>query len=119
MEELYIELSARSPLAIRSDHAPGGAATAGYISGTTFIGALAAAHRLLRPHDTGDFERWFLSQQILYPNLYPASSSIPVYKNEETFPSIHCQRRRRVANVTRDFSFLKTQTMTRTVYVTG
>jgi CRISPR-associated protein Csx10 len=98
MEELYIELSALSPLAIRSDHAPSGAATAGYISSTTFIGALAAAHRLLRPHDTGDFERWFLSEQILYPNLYPASfadtglqdQNSPVYPVPRTAQS--CKR---------------------------
>src|SRR5260221_6630577 len=98
MEELYIELNALSPLAIRADHAPGGAATAGYISGTTFIGALAAAHRLLRPHDTSEFERWFLSEQILYSNLYPASfadtglqdRNLPVYPLPRTAQS--CKR---------------------------
>jgi CRISPR-associated protein Csx10 len=98
MEELYIQLNALSPLAIRSDHAPGGAATAGYISGTTFVGALAAAHRLLRPHDTSQFERWFLSEQILYPDLYPASfadpglqdRNLPVYPLPRTAQS--CKR---------------------------
>lgn len=98
MEELYIEINALSPLAIRSDHAPGGAATTSYISGTTFIGALAAAHRLLRPHDTSEFERCFLNEQILYSNLYPASfddpglqdRNLPVYPLPRTAQS--CKR---------------------------
>ncbi len=72
MRELYIRLSAVSPLAIRSDHSPGGVSAANYIPGTTFAGALAAVHRLLRSEKTSEFEQWFLSGQILYPNLYPA-----------------------------------------------
>src|ERR1051326_169218 len=98
MEELYIEINALSPLAIRADHAPGGTATANYISGTTLMGALAAAHRFLRSDDKSEFVHWFLSEQILYPDLYPASfddpglqdRNLPVYPLPRTAQS--CKR---------------------------
>jgi CRISPR-associated protein Csx10 len=87
MQHLYIRLTAISPLAVRSDHAPGGAAMAPYISGTALVGALARVHRLLRPDDKEEFEQWFLRGQILYSNLYPATfddaglqeRKVPVY----------------------------------------
>jgi CRISPR-associated protein Csx10 len=87
MQHLYIRLTTMSPLAIRSDHAPGGAVSANYIPGTTLTGALAAVHRLLRPEKTDEFAEWFLSGQIFYPNLYPAifddtglqNRNVPVY----------------------------------------
>lgn len=72
MQHLYIRLTTISPLAIRADHAPGGAVAANYIPCTTFVGALAAVHRLLRPDNIDEFRQWFLSGQILFPNLYPA-----------------------------------------------
>src|SRR5439155_15286989 len=92
MKQLYIRLTAISPLAIRADHAPGGTVGATYIPGTTFVGALAAVHRLLRPQKTSEFEQWFLSDQILYPSLYPAifddsglqDRNLPVYPVPKT-----------------------------------
>ncbi len=47
MEHLYFELTAISPLAIRSDHAPGGAETAKFISGTALLGSLASDSTVL------------------------------------------------------------------------
>lgn len=99
MQHLALQLEAMSPLAIRADHAPGGVANAGYISGTTLLGSLAELHRLAHPGDTGTFERLFLSGQVQYPDLYPASfqhddfdkaSDLPVYPLPKTAQS--CKR---------------------------
>lgn len=92
MKQLYIRLTSISPLAIRADHAPGGAVAATYIPGTTFVGALAAVHRLLWPEKTDEFEQWFLTDQVLYPSLYPAifddsglqDRNLPVYPVPKT-----------------------------------
>ena len=99
MQHFSLQLEAMSPLAIRADHAPGGVENAAYISGTTLLGSLAALHRLARPGDTSAFERLFLSGQVLYPDLYPASftndnfkaaSNLPVYPLPKTAQS--CKR---------------------------
>jgi CRISPR-associated protein Csx10 len=98
VKNFSIELSALSPLAIRADHAPGGAETAKLITGTTLAGSLAAVHRLLRGEEKEEFEALFLSGQVHYPNLYPASFSyekmqdfhLPVYPVPKTAQS--CKR---------------------------
>lgn len=79
MKYIALNLTARSPLAIRADHSPSGATSAAYISGTTLAGSLAAVHRFLYPERNDDFARFFLSEQIQYPNLYPSTA-----KDEET-----------------------------------
>lgn len=73
MKYFALDLTVLSPLAIRADHAPDGAATTPYISGTALAGSLAGVHRLLYPTAEENFARLFLSEQIQYPNLYPAS----------------------------------------------
>src|SRR5258708_37177631 len=73
MKNFSIELRAISPLAIRADHAPEEAETARFITGITLAGSLAAVHRLLRSEAKEEFERVFVSGQVHYPNLYPAS----------------------------------------------
>ncbi len=98
MKQYSVELKATSPLAIRSDHAPGGAETAKYISGTTLAGSLAAVHRLLHEKNTDEFEALFLSGTVSYPNLYPAlfnepsvyTLDLPVYPVPKTAQS--CKR---------------------------
>jgi CRISPR-associated protein Csx10 len=98
LARLYLELEAISPLAIRSDHAPGGSGTTRFISGTTLLGGLATAHRLLYPSKTEEFAKLFLNEQVHYPNLYPASftdsemqnSDFPVYPVPKTAQS--CKR---------------------------
>lgn len=45
MKRIALNVQAISPLAIRSDHAPGGAETTKYISGTALAGSLAAVYR--------------------------------------------------------------------------
>lgn len=98
MKYFSIELSAVSPLAIRSDHAPEEAKTASYIPGTTLLGGLAAAYRLLHPEKTSEFENLFLSSKISFPNLYPAdfkdsavqNLNLPVYPLPKTAQS--CKR---------------------------
>ena len=99
MQHFSLQLEAMSPLAIRADHAPGGVENAAYISGTTLLGSLAALHRLAHPGDTATFERLFLSGQVQFPDLYPASfqhndfnkaSNLPVYPLPKTAQS--CKR---------------------------
>src|SRR5258708_9142428 len=62
-----------SLLAIRSEHAASGSANADYISGTALMGALAGLHRQAFSDDNETFTNLFLSEQIQFPNLYPAS----------------------------------------------
>lgn len=77
MKQFSFTVTALSPLALRSDYAAVGAATAKFITGTTLTGSLAAVHRLLG-RDADEFARLFLQGNIAYPHLYPAS-----FKNEE------------------------------------
>jgi CRISPR-associated protein Csx10 len=77
MKYLALSLEALSPLAIRADHSLEGADATPYISGTALAGSLAAVHRLYHPDNTEDFEKLFLSGQVQYPDLYPAT-----FKNE-------------------------------------
>lgn len=100
MKYLSIRMSTDSPLAIRSDHTAWGAAGIRYIPGTTFVGGLASLYRLLY-HEKAEmnaFAPLFLSEKILYPNLYPAIfddqglqyRNIPVYPIPKTAQS--CKR---------------------------
>lgn len=73
MKYLSIRLKALSPLAVRSDHAAEGAQMTQYIPGTTLLGSLAATYKLLHPERTARFEQLFLSGEVSFPNLYPAS----------------------------------------------
>jgi len=87
VKHLQLELTALSPLAIRSDHAPGGAATAKVIPGSTLAGCLANVHRQLFSSKTEEFDELFLKGQVRYPHLYPANfndsaiqkATLPVY----------------------------------------
>ncbi len=98
MKQLFIQLDAISPLAIRSDHAAGGTDAAKYIAGNTLLGSLAAVYRRVHPERTDDFEKLFLGESVLYPNLYPAvfndeglhNSNLPVYPLPKTAQS--CKR---------------------------
>src|SRR6266516_1308606 len=73
MRHIGIQLTVLSPLAIRADHAPGGAATARYIAGSTLMGSLAALYRLFYDDRHADFKQLFLSQRVFYPDLFPAT----------------------------------------------
>lgn len=73
MHYFSLNLETISPLAIRADHAPTRAESADYISGTALAGSLAAVYRLYYQHNSERFEQLFLSGQINYPYLYPAS----------------------------------------------
>src|SRR5437879_4951372 len=73
MRYIAVQLTALSPLAIRADHSPGGVATARYIAGSTLMGSLAVAHRLFHEDRPADFEQLFLREQVLYPDLSPAT----------------------------------------------
>ncbi len=88
MQHFSLKLEAMSPLAIRADHAPGGVENAGYISGTTLFGSLAALHRLAHPEDTytSTFEQLFLRGQVQYPDLYPASFANEDFEKDDNLP---------------------------------
>ena len=99
MQYFSLNLETISPLAIRSDHAPTGAGSADYISGTALAGSLAAIYRLYNQQDNAQFEQLFLSGQVYYPDLYPASfaseemlkvGNAPVYALPKTAQS--CKR---------------------------
>src|SRR6266487_2073571 len=81
-----MKLNVISPLAIRSDHAPGGSETAKVISGSTLLGALASTHRLLCNKQTDEFESLFLTDNIHYPNLYPANFKDQDVENSDNWP---------------------------------
>lgn len=100
MKHLYLQVTTGSPLTIRSDHAQEGASTTHYIPGATFLGSLAAAHRMLRPEMDNEFTRLFLNEKVHIPYLYPAvfnksqsgihSSNLPVVPLPKTAQS--CKR---------------------------
>ena len=73
MKHFYLRVHALSPLAIRADHAEGGAKTSLYIPGTTLLGSLAAAHRMVYDGQDAQFADFFLADQVYFPHLYPAS----------------------------------------------
>lgn len=73
MKYLSLELTALSPVAIRADHAPSGVASSPYIAGTTLAGSLASLYRQYYSEQSSDFALLFLSGQVYYPNLYPAT----------------------------------------------
>jgi CRISPR-associated protein Csx10 len=73
VNDLSLELTALSPLAIRADHAPSGVASSPYIAGTTLAGSLASLYRQYYGEQDSNFARLFLRGQVLYPNLYPAT----------------------------------------------
>lgn len=84
MAQLYVSLMTKSPLAIRSDHATGGSKTATTVKGSTLLGSLAAAHRMLYADtETDNFVQLFLKGNISYPNLYPASFDLQEAHGDE------------------------------------
>lgn len=88
MRHLSIRMTVESPLAIRSDHAPGGATTSKYILGTSFLGALTDLYRSLYA-DSEQMEAFaplFLSEHVRYPNLYPALFRDDGLQNQKTVP---------------------------------
>lgn len=101
LKHFYLSVHTLAPLAIRADHAAEGAQTLRYITGTTLLGSLAAAHRLLRPEQQEEFEALFLREQVYFPHLYPAlftksksdltgATDLPVYPLPKTAQS--CKR---------------------------
>ena len=86
MKRIALNVQAMSPLAIRSDHAPGGAEKTKYISGTALAGSLAAVYRLYQPDDTENFERLFLRGWVQYPDLYPATFENEKGQKEDFLP---------------------------------
>lgn len=75
MKHFYLSMEAISPLAIRSDHAQGGAETLQHIPGTALLGSLASTHRMLRPTQDTEFASFFLNDEVSMPFLYPAKFS--------------------------------------------
>ena len=101
MKSLALRMMAESPLAIRSDHAPGRADNIKYIPGTAVRGSLATLYQMFyrKNEKMEDFAPLFLHERVSYPNLYPAlfddeglqdRDSLPVYPLPGTAQS--CKR---------------------------
>lgn len=80
MIRFYLRVTARSPLSIRADQAEGGVQTTQAIPGATFLGGLAASHRILRPEREDEFAAFFLREQVSFPYLYPAQFSMRSFR---------------------------------------
>lgn len=65
-------VSSESPLNFRVSRSTASVDTLKYIPGTALLGAFAAAHRKTRSDET-EFTRFFLSGEICFGNLYPAT----------------------------------------------
>lgn len=86
MKHLYLSVYALAPLATHAGHAEGGAKTTPYIAGTTLLGCLAEAHRLLRPKADEEFATFFLQQRVLFPHLRPASFALKEEMDDASMP---------------------------------
>lgn len=89
MKQIGLKVTTLSPLSIRSDQSPTGTSVAPYIAGSTLMGSLASAHRLLRSNAEEEFASLFLKDKVQYPNLHPALFE----KNkgmQEAFAPIYC-----------------------------
>ena len=84
MTRFPLQVTARSPLSIRADHAEGGVKTAHYIPGTTLLGSLATGHRMLYPEKEEDFVKLFLKEQVSIPHLYPAQFKASSFRAANT-----------------------------------
>lgn len=86
MTRFPLQVTARSPLAIRADHAEGGVKTADYIPGATLLGSLATGHRMLypEPEKEEDFVKLFLNEQVSIPHLYPAQFKASSFRTANT-----------------------------------
>jgi len=67
---------ALAPVSIRTGRETTNSETLRYIPGHTLRGALASAHRLLRPERTDEFSRFFLSGAVHFSNAYPAEIEV-------------------------------------------
>lgn len=69
--EYRVLLQAETPLSFRVGRTTTKTTTQPYIPGSSLLGALAQAHQMLgRPHD--EFTNFFLRDQVLFSNGYPA-----------------------------------------------
>jgi hypothetical protein len=88
MAQLYLSLMTKSPLAIRSDHATGGSKTATTINGSTLLGSLAAAHRMLHADTEADkFVQLFLQGNIVTTQVSWSPRDLPKERKPAKVPS--------------------------------
>lgn len=67
-----VRITESGPLSFRAGRETTSAETLSYVPGSTLLGGLAAAHRLLRRGDTEQFDAFFFSDESRFGNLYPA-----------------------------------------------
>lgn len=75
-------VASESPLNFRVSRSTASFETLKYISGTTLLGAFAAAHRKDR-NDEAEFTQFFLSGEICFGNLYPANFQVCEFLNTD------------------------------------
>lgn len=73
MKAATLVFEALAPVSIRAGREASASETLRYIPGHTLRGALASAHRLLRPDNTDEFSDFFLSGDIYFSNAYPSA----------------------------------------------
>lgn len=70
--DIALRLECATPVALRARRVSEDSATLPYIPGMTLLGALAAAHQILRPDEHHEFAAFFLGGHVRMGNAYPA-----------------------------------------------
>ena len=94
MSVATVTLTAATPVAFRAGRDTDAAETLEYVPGSTFRGALAAAHVLLRPEATEQFTSWFANEGIHFGNGYPCRDAITSVTDARPIPrtALCCKR---------------------------
>jgi len=71
--DIALRLECATPVALRARRNNEESATLPYIPGATLLGALAAAHQILRPGERDEFAAFFLAGHVSMGNAYPAT----------------------------------------------
>lgn len=76
-------LTTLTPISLRAGRAQTESKSLMYIPGSTVLGSLAAAHTRLRPNQRDEFAAFFLRDQCIFGNLYPATFNHEDLDDEE------------------------------------
>ncbi|HHX50808.1 MAG TPA: hypothetical protein GX711_05155, partial [Clostridia bacterium] len=75
MKKLIVSCRALAPLCLREGREKDAQKSLEYIPGTSWRGALAWIHTLVRPGEDREFQEFFVSGKVRYPHLLPADFS--------------------------------------------
>jgi len=83
--KVTLVIQADTPIAFRSNRNQDAPDTLEYLPGSTLRGGLAAAHTMLRPHATDEFNSFFLDNLVRFGNGYPSDFERPEL-SDDTLP---------------------------------